>query len=117
MEFILTIEGGDRRITHCAWAPWKISAETGRWDIAMCVRPDIQPTAESTLACGLSNGNVILIDVTQQLLLATPGPPSGLEVATVIRDENVAAQDKRIITVMKWISRQDGTVGDLMLCT
>ena len=117
MEFVLTVEVGDRWITHCTWAPWKASdAETGRWVIARCVRPDIQPTAESTLACGLCNGNVILIDVTQKLPLATPGSPSGLGVATVIRDENVATPDKRIITAMKWISRQDGAVSGLMLC-
>jgi len=79
------------------------------------MRPDLGPTAESMLACGLSDGSVILIDVTQRLFLATPGSPSGLEVATVIRDEKIAIPDKRIITAMKWVSRRDGTVSSPIL--
>jgi len=77
---------------------------------------NVQPLAMSTLACGLSNGDVILIDVTQKLLLASPGSSFSLEVATAIRNENAAAQDKRIITAMKWVSRQDDTVSDFVLC-
>ncbi|KAF9649199.1 hypothetical protein BDM02DRAFT_3095185 [Thelephora ganbajun] len=94
MEVVSTVEAGDRWITHCAWAPWKAL--------------DAQ-TVVSTLACGLGNGGIVLINVTQMLLMALPGSPSSLEVATVIRNEKAAVADKRIITAMKWISRQDGT--------
>ena len=71
----------------------------------------------STLACGLSNGNVILIDVTQRLPLAPLGSPSSLEITTVMRDEKAAAPDKRTIAAMKWISRQGDIVSDLVLHT
>ena len=81
----------------------------------MC--PNVNPSAVSTLACGLSNGGVILIDVTQRLLLALPGSSSGLEISTVIRNESAAVQDKRIITAMRWVSRQDDTVSVLVLYT
>jgi hypothetical protein len=91
--------------------------ETGALDIVMQIRFNIQPSATSTLACGLNNGNVILIDVTQQLLLAPPGSPLSLEITTVIRDEKAAAPDKRIITAMKWVSRQGDIVGDIVILT
>lgn len=77
------------------------------------MRSQIRFPAASTLACGMSNGDVILIDVTQKLLLAPPGSPSGLEIAMVIRNEKAAIADKRIITAMRWVSRQDGTVSGL----
>jgi len=82
--------------------------------IRMC--SNVQSPAMSTLACGLNNGDVILIDVTQKLLLAPPGSPFSLEVTTVIRNERAAAPDKRIITAMKWVSRQDDAVSDFALC-
>jgi len=118
MELVSTIEAGDRWVTHCAWELWKDSdVETGALDVAMQMRVNVQPSATSALACGLSNGNVVLIDVTQKLLLAPPGSPSSLEITTAIRDEKVAAPDKQIITAMRWVSRQDDIVSDLVLLT
>ncbi|KAF9785254.1 putative zinc-finger of transcription factor IIIC complex-domain-containing protein [Thelephora terrestris] len=87
---VLTVEVGDRWVTQCAWTPWKTS--------------DAQIVL-STLACGLSNGDVILIDVTQTL---PSGSPFNLEVVTKTRNEKAASPDKRIITAMKWVSRKDG---------
>ena len=69
----------------------------------------------STFACGLSNGNVILIDVTQKLLPGPLGSPSSFGITTVVRDEKVAVPDKRIISAMKWVSRQDNIVSDFTL--
>lgn len=116
MELVSTVQAGDRWITHCTWAPWKASdAETGKWNIVMQMCSNTRPPAVSTLACGLSNGNVTLIDVTQKLFLAPPGSPPSLKIVTVIRDETAAVQDKRIITAMKWVSRKDDTVSGLVL--
>jgi len=118
MELVSTVEAGDRWITHCAWAPWKVSdTGAGALGVATQMRVNVQPSATSALACGLSNGNVVLIDVTQKLLLTPPGSPHSLEVTTVIRDEKVAAPDKRIITAMRWVSRQGDIVSDLVLLT
>lgn len=77
---------------------------------------NIQPSVASILACGLSNGYVVLIDVIQKHLSAPPGSPFGPEVTTTIRDENAAVLDKRTITAMKWVSRKDDAVIDPVLC-
>ena len=61
----------------------------------------------------MSNGDVILIDVTQKLLSAPPGSPFGHEITMVIRNDKVATADKRIITAIRWVLRQDGIVSDL----
>lgn len=63
----------------------------------------------STLACGLSNGDVVLIDVIQKF---PPVLPFNLEATTNTQNQKAASSDKRIITAMKWITRRDGTVGD-----
>jgi len=74
VELVSTVEVGN----HCAWAPWKASdVETGTLDIATQICFNTQPSAMSTLACGLRSGNVILVDVTEKLLLAPPGSPAG----------------------------------------
>jgi len=73
----------------------------------------LRSPAASTLACGMSSGDVILIDVTQKLLSAPTGSSSSLEVVTVVRTEETATVDKRIITAMRWVSRRDGTVSGL----
>lgn len=72
-------------------------------------KKDLHHLVVSTLACGLSNGDVILIDVAQKV---SPGSPFYLKVTTQTRGETVASLDKRIITAMKWISGKDGTVSD-----
>ena len=83
VELVSTIEVGDRWVTQCAWASWKVSdAQTGKQDPAMQSYSNFHPQVVSTLACGLSNGDVILLDVTQKL---PSGPPFNLEVATEIR--------------------------------
>lgn len=79
--------------------------------------PYVGSPATSALACGISNGDVILIDVTQKLLLAPLGSPFNFEVTTVMRNEKAAAVDKRIITAMRWVLRQDGTVRGFVLHT
>ena len=118
MELVSTVEAGDRWVTHCTWAPWKApDAETGMLDIVMQMYFNIRPSAMSTLACGLGNGKIILIDVIQKLLLAPPGSPFSLGITTIIRDEKAAAPDKRIISAMKWISRQGDIVSGLVLPT
>lgn len=117
MELVSTVEAGDRWVTHCAWAPWRVSdAETGTCDVAAKPCGNIQPPVVSILACGLSNGDVVLIDITQKLLPAPSGSQFSPEVTTEIRDENAAVPDKRTITAMKWISRKDNAVIDPMLC-
>ena len=63
-------------------------------DIATQIRFNIKPSAMSTFVCGLSSGNIILIDVTQNLLLAPPGSPSSLEITMAIWNEKVAVPDK-----------------------
>ena len=118
MELVSTVEAGDRWVTHCAWAPWRASdADAGTWGVTMKMCLTIQPPVVSTLACGLSNGDVVLMDVTQKRLLVPPGAPFGLEVTAVIRNDNAAVPDKRVITAMKWVSTKDGTVSDPMFCT
>jgi hypothetical protein len=87
----------------------------GTFAMRTCI--NIQPTVKSTLACGLSNGNIILIGVNQELSSSPPGSSFSLGVATAIRNEEVAVTDKRIITAMKWITRQDGTVSGTVLQT
>jgi len=115
MELVSTVEVRDQWVIQCAWASWKASdAQTSRCDLAVRMRSHIQSSAVSTLACGLSNGDVVLVDVAETLLLAPPGSFS-VEVETVIRNEKAAIPDKRIITTMKWISRQDGVVSDIVL--
>ena len=116
MELVSTIEAGDRWVTHCAWAPWEVSdAEAGVLNIATQMYINVQPSATAVLACGLSNGNVVLIDVTQKFLFAPPGSPSSLKITTAIRDEKVATPDKRIITAMRWVSKQGNIVSGLVL--
>jgi hypothetical protein len=60
----------------------------------------------------LSSGDIVLIDVTQKL---SSESLSGLEVTAEVRNAKTASPDKRIITAMKWVVRQDGTVSDPVL--
>jgi hypothetical protein len=71
----------------------------------------------STLACGLSSGDVTLINVTQTLPSGkgAQGSSSALEVTVVTRNEKAGSSNKRIITAMKWVSKQDGTVSGIAL--
>ena len=118
MQLISTVQVGDQWVTQCAWTFWKApDAQTGtQGPIAQICSHLVSPAA-STLACGMSNGDVILINVTQKLPLAPPGSPFGLEIAVVIQNEKVATADKRIITGMRWVSRQDGNVSGLAALT
>lgn len=110
MELVSTVRVGDQWVTQCAWAPWKTSdGQTGRWNTIVGMRSHIRSSAASTLACGMSNGDVILIDLTQKLH-SPPRSPFRPEVTTVVRNEKAAIADKRVITAMRWVSRQDGTV-------
>ena len=110
VELVSTLEVGDRWVVQCAWASWKASdAQTGKQDPTMQSHSNFHPQVVSTLACGLSNGDVILLDVTQTL---PSGSPFNLEVASEIRNEKAASPDNRIITAMKWVSRRDGTVSE-----
>ena len=111
MQLVSTLQVGNQWVTQCAWTLWKSpNAQTGTYDPVTQIRSHIRSPAASILACGMSNGDVILIDVTQKLLLAPPGSFFGLEVTMVIRNEKAAVANKRMITAMRWVSRQDDIV-------
>lgn len=118
MQLVSTVQVGDRWVTQCAWTLWKASdVQTCKWVLVTRSVFSHPIPAASMLACGMSSGDVILIDVTQKLLVAPTGSPFGLEVAAVIRNEKAATADKRIITAMRWISRKDFTVSGLVHLT
>lgn len=114
MQLVSTVQVGNQWVTQCAWTSWKSpDAQTGTQGLVTQMHSHIRSPAVSTLACGMSNGDVVLINVTQKLLLAPPGSPFRLEIAAVIRNEKAATADKRVITAMRWVTRQDGTVSGL----
>jgi len=60
----------------------------------------------STLACGLSNGIIILVDVAQELLVP-PGSPSSLETTMAIRDKKVVCVIGGLDGALKYVDPEE----------
>ncbi|KZV69295.1 hypothetical protein PENSPDRAFT_633282 [Peniophora sp. CONT] len=91
LEHVATLQVSDHWVTHLAWNEWTLSAPQ---------------QARATLACGVADGSIILVEVTQTLhaeAASQLGHIYRLEVQTNA-SEPIYAADKKTTTGLQWVT-------------
>ncbi|KAI0340524.1 hypothetical protein BDW22DRAFT_1398185 [Trametopsis cervina] len=92
MVHVSVIEVSNERITHLAWSFWT---------------PGESGTSEALLACGISNGAIVVFKITQTLVQSSSSPSFSQEFDLDVSHENLSTvchPTRRCTSALRWIN-------------